>query len=79
MKLRLVLKNGLIRRYNGKIIDASFTHLNLEVETYNSKGEPTYRSGSLAFARIQKVMMDMEIEILSEIEHCWMLFWGLVK
>jgi len=44
-----------------------FTCLNIEIETYNSKRETASRPENLAIARIQKIMMDMEIEILSEI------------
>lgn len=46
-----------------------YPHLKIEIETYNSKRDATSRPENLAIARIQKIMMDMEIEILSEIAH----------
>lgn len=44
-----------------------FTRLSIHIETYNSKRDGTSRPENLAIARIQKIMMDMEIDILSEI------------
>ncbi len=44
-----------------------FPRLLIHIETYNSKRDSSSRPENLAIARIQKIMMDMEIDILSEI------------
>ena len=44
-----------------------FSRLEIEIGTYNSRRDSTSRPENLAIARIQKIMMDMEIDILSEI------------